>query len=344
MNRNRSGWYKLVLLTFILIVGACDAQRLELVAETDDEAAGFGRSALREAMVLLSKSPESPQAYEIFATRVEELMPLFSRKVKKDAELRLCTLAIAPLEAGLALSQEEQMKAFATTVWPSILEFPKLRSETADDYIRRLCASDFALDCNNVVPERWPAVLNAKVWRALKSRVEVAYGRCHWCDETSSYTALIQRTHDIHLRMELAARKATFGGTPGDWPIAGAHAAPLTDELVVSFEAGGVVTVGGQFSVAGDWRSEIREVDGEMPRIALHMRPERLVAEFLEALRDIRVAGHSTVALVARRKEFPYEAMHYLVDTRVKNSKALGVRNGDTIQILVQALEFRDSR
>ncbi len=337
------GWYKQVLLAFVLVMGSCDSQHIELVAETDDEAAGFGRAALREAMVLFSKSPESPQAYELFATRVEELMPFFSRKVRKDAELRLCTLAIAPLEAGLALSAEDQMKAFATTIWPSILEFPTLTSETTDDYIRRLCASSFALDCNNVVPERWPAVLGAKVWRALKSRVAVAYGRCHWCDKNSRYADLVERTHAIHLQMELNARNATLGGTPGDWPIAGAHALPLTNELVVSFEAGGVVTVGGHSPTAGDWRSEIAEVQGEKPPLALHMRPDRLVAELLEVLRDIHAAGYSSVALVARRKEFPYASMHYLIDTRV-TSKALRVRNGDTIQILVQALEFRDTK
>jgi hypothetical protein len=76
---------------------ACDSKQTPLVAETDDEAADFGRSALRKAVVALAETPTNPKAYEKFADRVRELMPLFSRTVKREAELRLCTLAIAPL-------------------------------------------------------------------------------------------------------------------------------------------------------------------------------------------------------------------------------------------------------
>ncbi len=330
------------LLGAALMLGvACETKRTPLVAETDDEAADFGRSALREAVVALSATPKNPQAYEVFAERVAELMPLFSRTVKREAELRLCTLAIAPLEAGLDQSPERQMKAFATTVWPSVLEFPKLEAETTQDYVNRLCASEFSLDCNNVIPERWPSILNARVWRALKNRVELAYSRCRWCEDDKEFADLVQRSHDIHLRMELAARRAVQGGTPSDWPVAGQNAEPLGDEVTISFEAGGVVTVGGSAVDGGDWRGAIRSIRGDKTRVALHLAPERLVADLLQVLRAVRTAGYTEVALVARRKEFPYEAVTYVVDARTTKSSAFQVHNGDTIQMLVQALDHR---
>ncbi|MCP4448394.1 MAG: hypothetical protein GY811_24090 [Myxococcales bacterium] len=325
------------------LAAACESQRVELVAHTDDEAADFGRSALREAMVELSATPTDARAYEAFAARVDELMPLFSRKVKRDAELRLCTLAVAPLEAGLSLTAEEQMGAFATTVWPTLLEFPTLPSETTEAYVNRLCASEFALDCNNVVPETWPAILNAKVWRGLKSRVQVAYGRCRWCEDDASFVGLIERSRSIHRQLELAARRATHGGTPADWPIAGPNSTVLGDDVVITFESGGRVTVGGKSVKGGDWRGEIRRIRGDAESVALHLEPHRFIAEFLEIVRDVRIAGYSNVKLVARRKKFPYQAVTYTVDARVTKSQDLEVHNGDTVQILVQALDHRAS-
>ncbi len=328
----------------LFLSAACESQRIDFVADTDNEAADFGRSALRMAMVELSQTPTSPQAYEKFAARVGDLMPFFSRNVKRDAELRLCTLAIAPLEAGLSMSAEDQMEAFATTVWPTVLEFPKLPSETTQAYVIRLCASEFALDCNNVVPERWPDILNAKVWRALKSRVGVAYGRCQWCEEDVSFGELIERSRTIHRQLELAARRATRGGRPRDWPLAGPNATPRGDEIVIAFESSGEVTVGGQLVEGGDWRGEIRRTRGDRQRIALHFAPNRLVADFIEVLGDLRRAGYSEVALVARHREFPFEAGIYIVDSSITTARALDVHSGDTIQILVRALDHRKSR
>ncbi len=341
--RTRLVGTRLVVRAFLgvalLLSSGCEAKQTALVAETDDESADFGRSSLRAAVVALSKSPESPQAYEVFADRVRELMPFFSRSVKREAKLRLCTLAIAPLEAGLSLTPEGQLQAFATTVWPSILEFPKLEGETPHDYADRLCASEFALDCNNVIPERWPAILNARVWRTLKNRVELAYSRCRWCEGDKAFAGLVQRSHDIHVRLELAARRAVLDGTPADWPVAGPHAAPLETEIVISFASGGVVTVDGGTVDGGDWREAIRSMRGDTTRVALHLNPERLVADLLQVLRGVRSAGYSEVALVTRHKEFPYQAVTYTIDARVKNSGELNVHNGDTIQILVQALD-----
>jgi len=314
-----------------------------MVADSDEKAADYGRSALREATEKLAATPQDPRAYEEFSARVDALMPFFNRGVRESAELQLCTLAIAPLEAGLSMTSEEQMKAYATTVWPTVLEFPVQENETTEAYVRRLCASEFALDCNNVIPERWPAVLNAKVWRALKSRVEVAFGHCLWCDDDASFTALVERTREIHVQVELAARAALRGGTPADWPLAGTRAAPLADEVVISFESGGRVTVGGTPVAKGDWRSKIEAVRGDATRIALHIRPGRLVNELMPIVADIKDAGYRSVALVVRQKAFPYVVMTYPIDARVRSAKDLGVNRGDTIQILVQALDHRES-
>lgn len=328
-------------IALVFLFTACESTKIESVAESDDEAADFGQSALREAMVELAKTPTSAEAYRKFAVRVDELMPYFSRTLKREAELRLSTLAVAPLESGLSLSPEAQMKAFATTVWPTILDFPTLPHETTQDYVKRLCSSEFALDCQNVVPERWPAVLNAKVWRVLKSRVGVALGRCQWCDEDTSFVDLVERSRTNHRRLELVARRAIEGGTPGDWPVAGPYAEPLEDLVVVSFEDDGEVTVGGRSAPGGDWRGEIRSIRGERTTVGLHLTPSRLVAEFIEIVGALRAAGYRNVALTVRHRNFPFELAAYTIDTAIRSAEELDVHNGDTIQILVQALDHQ---
>lgn len=330
-----------MLLLLGACTGGCDTNRVPLVSETDDEAANFGRTALIDAVVQLSKSPESAQAYAKFSSRVDELMPFFNREVKREAELRICVLAIAPLRAGFNKSQAEQMEAFATTVWPAVLQVPTRPGENAQEYVARLCQGELALDCHNVVPQYWPVILNARVWRSLKSRVDVAYDRCSWCADDPSFADVLNTSRESHLKVETLARNAQEVGRPSSWPTAGKNGSPLMTDLVVSFGQDGWVTIQGQTAQGGNWRQAIESRRESHSLIALHLRPQRLVGELLEVMRDVDAAGYERVALVTRQRAFPYDAMQYVTNAKRRSYRDLGVHNSDTIQILVQALDLQ---
>ena len=182
------------LLLVLIGLSACDGKRVAIVDEKDDKAADFGRGALIDAVVRFSKTPDSPQAYLAFAARVEELMPIFNRDVRREAQLRLSVLAISPLQAAFDKPHAEQMELFGTTIWPSILGVDAEEGETASDYARGLCLRELALDCNDVVPEDWPVIINARVWRELNNRIGVGYDRCRWCQDDPNFDAILANT------------------------------------------------------------------------------------------------------------------------------------------------------
>lgn len=327
-----------------VLAASCEGNTIGLVAKDDDQAADSGRSSLVDAVVLLSKTPDDPLAYAVFAKRVEELRPLFSRETNQEAELRLSFLAIAPLAKGLELSPAEQMNALATTVWPVALGLPVSEGESAHQYVRRLCLSSLALDCKNVVPEYWPLILSAKVWRTMKSRAAVAHGSCHWCGDDPTFKTLLTECNESHLKVELLAKDAQKLGQPSAWPQAGQSAQPLETEMIVSVRRDGWVTIKNRSAPGGDWRqmiADLREQDGVL---GFHMPPERMVGDLLALLADAKIAGYPHVALVTRDHDFPYDAMQYLLKSDTKSYQSLGVRDSDTIQILVQALDLAASK
>lgn len=339
--------YRSILPTFAIVLAlatACESKQIRLVAETDDEGADFGRTALVNAIVKLSERPQDASAYAAFAARIEEIRPLFNREIAKEAELRLNVLAVAPLSAGLTQSHEKQMEQFATAVWPTILSFPLEPGETVSSYVLRLCSTKLALTCNNVVPEYWPVILNAQVWRTLKSRVDVAYDRCQWCEDDPSFGGIMDGIREAHLRMEEAAQVAQEEGQPRDWPKAGRHASELSSDLIVTFGTDGLVRVRGENVQGGNWRQVIADARANQDLVALHFRPERMVSELLRVLGDAKAAGFERVALVVRENGFPYEHRQYELSSQTKNYIELGVHDSDSIQVLVQSLDIRASK
>lgn len=330
-----------LIAALVLATGlSCDSGGLDRVSKSDDKNADFGRASLVNAVVEFTKTPDSPAAYAAFAKRVEELRPSLNRESTKDAELRLSFLAIPVLAKGLSLTPKEQMQRFATTVWPIALGLPAADGESPEDYVRRLCLSTYALDCKNVVPEYWPQILSAKVWRTMKSRAAVAYENCRWCSEDPSFNQLMTECNESHLQVEIAAKEAQVLGQPSAWPTAGANATPLTARIVVSVRRDGWISIQGRASTGRNWREDLAEARKGDLAVGFHLPPERMVSSLTALLDDAKEAGYDRVALVVRRRDFPYKAMQYLLKSSTTTYQHLGVHKSDTIQILVQALDL----
>ncbi len=333
-----------LLLVGFVMLSACEPKQTPMVAETDDEAADFGRTALINAIVKLSESPTSADAYLAFAHRVDELMPLFNRDVKREAELRLCVLAIGPLEAQLEKPQSEQMQMLALTVWPTVLQLPVREKETVDEYILRLCKNELSIECHNVVPEYWPVVINARVWRTLKSRISVAYGRCHWCAKDPDFDDVLETSSESHAEVESLAKDAQSAGRPSAWPLAGKHAAPESSNRHLSFGRKGWVTVQDERPLAGNWRVALAQMRKPGDRVGIHIEPGKSVELLLEVIGEVKAAGYEQMALTTRKREFPYDSMEYSLQVGRKGFEDLGVHKTDTIQVLVEALDYLASK
>lgn len=325
-------------------LGGCDSNRTPMVSDTDDVAADFGRKALIAAVVELSKTPSSPKAFMVFTARVEELMPIFSREMKRDAELRTCVLAIGPLQANFDKPQQEQMQRLAVTVWPAILQIPTRTGEASSDYVQRLCENELASTCNNVVPEFWPVILNARVWRMLKSRVDVAYDRCDWCGKDPDFEGVLETSRALHLRVETLAKDAQITGKPSNWPTAGLHASPAKPSVALAFGQSGWVSVNNQQPRGGNWRDAMKAARQPGDRLSIHVSPSSSVATLLQVIMDAEAAGYEEIVLATRVGSFPYDTMEYALEGGARHFETLGVRGTDTVQVLVQALDYAASK
>jgi hypothetical protein len=229
-------------------------------------------------------------------------------------------------------------------VWPTALEVPVRDGETSDAYVRRLCLTEHAITCKDVVPEYWSYVLSAKVWRLMKDRARIAYGSCRWCAEDRSFAKVLAAYEEQHVKVEIAATDAAEKGRPRNWPVAGKNALSLGGEAIVSFRSDGWVTLDGHVVDRGAWREAMAEVARTGRPLALHFEPKRLVHDLLEVLVDAERAGYDQVGLVVREQNFPYDRRQYRLDTRRKNYDSFGIRSSDTVQILVQSLDHAVTR
>ncbi len=323
----------------LALASGCESQQIELVETSETEHGDFGRSALLSAVALLSESPTSESAYAQFAESVASLQSVFNQRMRQDADLRLNILALGPLQEGFYTPAGEQMERFATTVWPTILDFPANQDESAQTYVQRLCQSKLAFACRNLVPEYWPVMINAHVWRALNSRTLVAYGRCQWCEKDESFSGILSGLKESHLQAELLAQRITRYGSPSAWPREAGHSEPLRASLVVSFESDGLVRVGDEQPSDGNWRQEIADKRHEKQILGVHFLPSRQVGELLSVVDDIEKAGYSEVALIVRKRVFPYQKRQYGFSAQLRSFAALGVERTDSLQVLVQALD-----
>jgi hypothetical protein len=144
--------------------------------------------------------------------------------------------------------------------------------------------------------------------------------------------------------VESLAKDAHAVGDPRHWPTAGKFASPKGSTVALSFENNGWVTVQNQRPEGGDWRAALAEELTASARLGIHMTPQKKVDELLAVIAEARAAGFKAAALATRKRGFPYEQMEYALRVDTVGFQKLGVRPSDTIQVLVQALDYQASK
>jgi hypothetical protein len=329
------------LAGIILLLSAaagCKQQRIDVVAAEKDRTGDYGRQALRVAVDKFRTAPRSPDAYRALAVEIERLRPAFTREVSDEAERDLVFLALGPMTALADRPLDEQLAILGVTVWPTALHVEPRPGETAEQLLERACGEKLAAECKYVVPEYWPLVLSQRVWRRLKNRARDAYGKCRPCAREPSYAALLEEYDQHDSRMTKLAREAEDRVERSAWPQAGDNAEEWSGAPVLDLVPD-PPTLAGE-PISGDWAARLRanQVRPHGQILGLHLRPRSDVRHLRAVLRAAHAAGYDTVALQARRRDFPYRLAQYRLTTRGA-ARPVAARDIDSIQYLVRVLD-----
>lgn len=325
------------LAAALALASACSKDDVGLRGGDEHAGGDFGQEALIEATRALSETPRSPEAYRSYVETIDALRPHFNQRVADAAELRLTVMAVEPLKAWFGKPGSEQMEALATTVWPVALRVEPQDGESPEAYVRRICLEDLALECKHVVPERWPDVLAARVWRDLGDRAREAVQGCDQCSD-DSFAKVIDEYDRHEDAMLVAAARAKEEGHPASWPTAPAGGMPWSEPLVLHAPPGGEIRVGGE-PASADWRQQLAARRGDADVLGLHLAPEATIDRLRELAGVAKQAGYREVAVVAREPDFPYERREYRLPADPRRVLAgTPLRPTDSVQLLVRHL------
>ncbi|HEX7840445.1 MAG TPA: hypothetical protein VF469_23360, partial [Kofleriaceae bacterium] len=99
----------------------------------------------------------------------------------------------------------------------------------------------------------------------------------------------------------------------------------------------GEVVIGGQHYGADQRISALRDLRGDSPSIALHLRPETPLAQVRGVLADAHKSGASRVAVVVRVARYPWDRRIYWIADGT--GTRTGLRSTDSLQLLLHATD-----
>jgi len=330
----------IAVVVALALLAACGPDEIGVRKQDDEAPADYGRTALLAAANKVASAPRSPSAYREFAVQVERLRLGFDKTVAETADLHLIFLALGPLEALYERPYQEQLEKLATTVWPTALGVQPRPGESPDQYLERICAAELAAQCKHAVPDEWPLLLTTLVWNWLRDRAEVAYTQCETCLGKSGYKKALETFEKRDDELSRRAGDIQDRAHPKHWPSAGPNARPFSDAPLLSRKLDGEARLRGTELRAGSYAQVLTEARGSGEVLGLCLHPKDRVRTLRPILEDAGKAGYREVALLVRKREYPYEKREYRLAVGGKaRGQRVGVRDIDTIQVLVQALD-----
>jgi hypothetical protein len=228
------------------------------------------------------------------------------------------------------------MNTLGPTIWPTALHVEPERGESLHAYLERACAGPLATDCKYVVPEAWPLVLGAIVWKRMKTRARESYSSCTACASDRTYTELLEKYDQSETRMATQRSKADDLVERGAWPEAGEQAGPWSGAPVLDLAAD-PPTFDGE-PIDGSWEKRVRGRPARAAVLGLRVLPRSEVRHVRAALTIAAEAGFRAVALQVRARAYPYPLREYRL-TATRGAGAVKVHDVETAQILVRALD-----
>lgn len=315
-------------------------QVLDLEASTGGD---FGRAELRTAIDKFRNTPTSAKAYRQLASEIDAMRPRLDREHKATADRMLAFLALGPLEANYSLPAKENMEVLAATVWPTVLGVPPEPGEGGMAYLKRVCGGELAGECKFIVPEYWPTLIAANVWRRFRHLARERFTACRECQNDPTFLRALSRFDELATPLETLAATLEEEAHPRNWPRAQPHAEPWPRALVtLAMTGSGALKISGKRVSTSDWRTELRAV-APGSQIGLYLRPELSVARLRQLLRDLNKLGYTQADLQTRLPTYPYDLRGYSLTTR-PTTAALRVKTRDTDTIAVMVLAADQAR
>ncbi|TMQ06007.1 MAG: hypothetical protein E6J90_47455, partial [Deltaproteobacteria bacterium] len=100
----------------------------------------------------------------------------------------------------------------------------------------------------------------------------------------------------------------------------------------------GEVVIGGQHYGAAQRVSALRDLRGNGPAIALHLRPETSLAQVRALIADVRKSGADRIAVVARDARYPWDRKIYWIGEGGGGHRT-ALRPTDSLQLLLHATD-----
>jgi hypothetical protein len=340
-------------LALVLAASACGRDKIEVETRVNDD---YKHDALVAAVDQFVKESRSAEAYAELAHAVATLRPQMDRTVGREAELRLITLALHPVQAVQHKSIDERVEALALTVWPTLLApavaadsmfivhdpmTPKLQPKPGEDpqqYLMRLCGEALARHCKRVVPELQGSVIEALALRRATERARNAVAECLPCENDPGWKQAVHNWESLDRVANDRVVEIERKGEPDNWPIAGSAAEEDPDLPEAQLSTRGDLIVGGRSYGPNQQRIEVlRELRGKSNVIALHLHPDTTLAQARAILIDARKAGAERVAVIAREPFYPYERKAYWVADGY--GLRANLRPTDSLQLLLHSID-----
>jgi hypothetical protein len=341
-----------LLLAAVLALAACGEDRIEVHQGNNSD---YHHAELLTAVDKFVAAGRTPAAYAELSQTVFALRAGMDRAVAKEAELKLMVLALAPVQSVEAKPMAEQIDTLALTVWPTLLapeveaddlvvkHDPKsagltpMPRETARGYLIRLCGGPLASDCKQVVPELQGTVVAAIATRRATERARNAITDCVMCGADAGWHEAARIWESLDRMANAPVSEAERRADPDNWPVAGS-AAEIDPQLPeAEITTTGEVVVGGQHYGADQRVGALRDLRGDSPALALHVRPETPLAQIRGLLTDATKAGAGRVAVVARVAAYPWQRKIYWIADGSGNRS--GLRSTDSLQLLLHATD-----
>jgi hypothetical protein len=341
----------LALMT--VLAAGCGRDTIEVNTKASDD---YQRGALVAAVDKYVARNRSADAYAELAQTVVGLRPQMDRTVAKEAELKLVTLALHPVQAMQSKSMREKIETLGLTVWPTLLGPPisadKLLDvrdpkapdlvpkpgEDPDQYLVRLCGDPLARECKGVVPELQGHVLEALVHRRGMERTRNAVTECLPCKDNEAWRQTVHAWEKLDRDTAEELADVERRADPDNWPVAGPAADDDPDLPEAELSTRGDLIVGGHSYGPNQQRIQVlAELRGKGEVLALHFHPDTTLAQARAVLIDARKAGAKRVAVIAREPFYPYRRKAYWVADGY--GLRANLRPTDSLQLLLHAID-----
>jgi hypothetical protein len=341
-------------LVVLAVVAACGQDAVSV--RPDDTGADYNRAELTEAMGRFIAAGRTAEAFGALVAEVDTLRTGMDDAVADEAELKLTTQALHPVEAFRDRMPVDRTVALATTVYAFALRPPvtaarpelppdpvdvELRPRPDEDgpaYLLRVCAGPLAGDCKHIVPEMQGVVVGDIVIQKLTARSRNAVASCTTCPNDPAWAEMVLRWETMD-RDQAATRIADERrSAPSNWPSAGPGAGPWPDVPRIQLEDDGDLVLDGRAVPPQERTGELQMMFAERAAIGLELPPAATVGSLLGVVEDARKGGVTEVVVAARDPAYPWTLRGYRIAAAAKGRR-ITVRRTETVQVLLRAID-----